>query len=242
MVRFLTLKRPGNRRKYKVISEIFLNETADSFYLLGVYMTDGWLHNLKVGLSSKDKDWLAIIRDNICPGKPVYRKKKGTITELVINDIDVSNWLISYGCTPRKSLTLSLKKKIPSEYYPDFIRGMIDGDGCITIYTNKGKSNLTVYLCSASKRIIDQVEIMIPNHIVCHQYVRPLSRKKRSLNGQTVIERHPQHKLNFTGVMAQKILEWLYYPGHLFSMPRKLKRAKKAIDLRLVSRPYRLHR
>ena len=39
--------------------------------------------------------------------------------------------LISLGCIPQKSLRLSSLPNIPQEFMCDFIRGFVDGDGCI---------------------------------------------------------------------------------------------------------------
>ena len=40
------------------------------------------------------------------------------------------HFLLSIGLIPRKSLTLGTLK-IPDQYFVDFLRGLIDGDGCI---------------------------------------------------------------------------------------------------------------
>ena len=42
------------------------------------------------------------------------------------------NDLISHGCVKQKSLILQPPKEIPEEFLPHFIRGLFDGDGCIT--------------------------------------------------------------------------------------------------------------
>jgi hypothetical protein len=46
------------------------------------------------------------------------------------------DWLIAIGPTPRKSLTIG-PLRIPDEYFADFMRGCIDGDGTILVYLDR---------------------------------------------------------------------------------------------------------
>ena len=54
--------------------------------------------------------------------------------------------LISLGCTPRKSLTITFpsERQVPQHLQKDFVRGYIDGDGSIMINTrhNAGRINI----------------------------------------------------------------------------------------------------
>jgi hypothetical protein len=44
--------------------------------------------------------------------------------------------LLTIGLTPAKSLTLG-PLAIPDDYFPDFFRGCIDGDGSVLVYTDR---------------------------------------------------------------------------------------------------------
>ncbi|TCU72831.1 hypothetical protein EV204_105167 [Tissierella praeacuta] len=48
---------------------------------------------------------------------------------------DIMNKLIDYGIPPNKSLIMEMPY-IPSEYVRDFVRGVFEGDGCITYKNN----------------------------------------------------------------------------------------------------------
>ena len=68
--------------KYKYNLNTFYNLDALSYYLLGVYMTDGniWVSKANpktkmVRLCSKDLDWLSLIRDSVCNELPIKQKK-----------------------------------------------------------------------------------------------------------------------------------------------------------------------
>lgn len=234
----ISLKRPGYTRKYKVNSSAFLNEDNLSFYLLGAYMTDGCINGLKTQITSNDEEWLIDIRDKICPNKPVKNRLTSKAYDLYISDTDVTNWLISYGCVPHKSLTLSLKKDIPKEYIPDFIRGLIDGDGSVSFfdYNNHGyiSKRISVYLCSASESIIDQVKLLIPKNITSYKNIREPTNSKI---GDTIIySSSSQYKLQFYNYEAQKFLQWIYYPNNPLSLKRKNDLAEKAIKYQFTRR------
>ena len=53
------------------------------------------------------------------------------------------NDLIKLGCTPRKSLTLEFPD-IATNFHRHFIRGYIDGDGCISFRKNGHRRNLQI--------------------------------------------------------------------------------------------------
>lgn len=205
-------------RKYEVNSEVLLKEDDISYYLLGYYMTDGCVEHDKhanhFSLTSKDVDHLQQIRDLLCPNKPFY-KNKNTF-KLSLNDKDNVEWLMSYGCIPRKSLTLKIERDIPKEYVKDFIRGCMDGDGCISIYKKKcaQRNILNVYLCSASEVFIDQIINLIQD--------------KFSLRKEVIKNnKNPQYRIVFSDRKnRQNFLNWIYYPNHKISMPRKNKLVK----------------
>lgn len=87
-------------------------------------MADGCVMNKsrdrKLILTSKDVDWLIKIKDLFDKDRSI--RERENCCELIVYDTKLVNWLISWGCIPRKSKTLSLLK-IPSKYFPDFVRG-----------------------------------------------------------------------------------------------------------------------
>src|SRR5262249_59583585 len=85
---------------------------------------------------------------------------------LVWRDREFYDWLRSIGLTPAKSLTLGALA-IPDDYFADFFRGCIDGDGSILNYTDRyhTKKNeryvydrLYVSIVSASPRFIEWLQ------------------------------------------------------------------------------------
>jgi LAGLIDADG-like domain len=56
--------------------------------------------------------------------------KNKTTPTLVINSKKIKNDLLALGITANKSLIVPIPK-VPEEYMPSFIRGVIDGDGWV---------------------------------------------------------------------------------------------------------------
>jgi len=234
-------------RKYEIFPNVILDETATSFYLLGALMSDGHIidspRSLAIGISSNDKDWLEDIRNLICPDKPIYNHKDNCFT-FEFSHAECMNWLISYGCTPRKSLTIRLEKPIPETFIPDFIRGLVDGDGSVNCVKYKkvkpnGKTywyhKVSTYICSASKEFIDDLYRLIPsefNALIC-----PCKTKASIIRGKPIIPTVEfNYRLAFNDQNALKFLQWIYYPGHELSLNRKREKAQNILET--ISFPY----
>lgn len=130
------------------------------YYLLGAFITDGcitvngrrnktyssWISSI----ISQDADWVELIRNVICPQLPFKNYGNGGYV-LQITNKTTGEWFIKHGCVPRKSLIVEYPV-VPEQYFPDFLRGCIDGDGSISSSINKktGKIIYKSYLCSAS--------------------------------------------------------------------------------------------
>lgn len=225
------------KQKYKHNHKAFFNEDAMSYYLLGVYYTDGTVYKNGTSFSNQinscDKDWLKMIRDIISPESPVVAvsKNRSNYYRIRINDKNISEWLISKGCVPNKTLSIKYPK-IPNQYLADFIRGCMDGDGSIGIYkANHKKYNKiylqpSCYLVSASKSfIIDMIKSLEDLNFTCHYKEKKTSAMKITMlkNGHQIIPKHNQYIVRFNSRFCKEFLQWCYYPEHKLSMPRKYK-------------------
>lgn len=192
--------------KYKVNSDFFDNINENSCYILGLLYADGCVcskyNRIILGLIKSDYDILNKINNLIQPEKPIsIRKvKKNNCQDmyvLTINDNKIREKLISIGCTPRKSLTL----KWPLNYVNDenlshFIRGYLDGDGCIYAPKNIKKCCICIV---GSKYFINSLKLEIEN----------------KLDINCCIRKHPKSpKINLLYIYGGKQTEifgdWLY--------------------------------
>lgn len=218
--------------RYENNQDVFLNEDAISYYLLGVYMSDGTItdnNRKRFELTSKDKSWVESIRDLISPLRPVYKARE-VYSRLAISDPDIVSWLVKNGCTPRKSKTLEMPN-IPSKYLPDFVRGYFDGDGSVSVCKYKKKkgsktycyTKFNAYICSGSEGFITELQKQIPI-AGCLSHV---STGGNTLKGK-LIPSGNMWRISFGDRTALKFTNWTHYEGHVISMPRKLQKIQEA--------------
>ena len=227
------------RRKYSVNESVFLDETADAYYLLGAFMADGVVSNIPrsryVSLNSKDLDWLESVRDLISPGKPIYHKKCGT-QEFKISNQNVLNWFLNQGCIPNKSLTLEMPQ-VPSKYLPDFVRGYMDGDGSVSVleYTvsRRGKQytypKFNCYICSGSKAFIDGLAYRIKQVGFKPSIIQ--TKKATSYIQGREISGGGTWRISFGDRSAIKFTDWTHYTGHNLHMARKFEKITEAREI-----------
>lgn len=197
--------------KYEYNLDHFRKVDDISYYLLGVVLTDGCIKTGtgkgSIDISSKDKDWLEAIRVFTCPKKPIYESKKDNCFVLTLSHPEIRNFFILNKCTPRKSLTVEMPD-IPKEYFPDFLRGCIDGDGCILL-----DRSIHCELTTGSKYFANSLFTLL-----------------KEFNPKLYCYNNKYYKLRFNGVYAYKFLKYIYYPNNKISMNRKIQLCQKAIN------------
>lgn len=134
-------------------------------YLIGIIATDGNLSSDErhIVITSKDRKLLEDIRESFSLPTKIGMKANGSSPEkkysvLQIGDKHFYNFLLSIGLTPNKSKTLG-RLIIPKKYFPHFLRGCVDGDGNIDIYSHKESTHkqLRIRLASASYEFLNWI-------------------------------------------------------------------------------------
>jgi len=186
-------------------------DTSNKFYILGLFAADGYLiesnkNNKYIGISLHKKD--KTLLEDICKvfkyTKPLSKNKNQLV--ITLRSKKLFDLFIEWGIVPRKSLTLEIIKNIPLEFINDFLRGVFDGDGCIT--GTATTSDIT-FCTTGSEKFANQLKELYSQlgHDV-HLY----KRKKYPYNPMWDIKRF--------GVSGIKILSSLYTQGSLY-LPRK---------------------
>lgn len=141
------------RRYTKIENENFF-EKIDSeakAYILGFLITDGFVCYPKkknstpywgLCIHEKDEYILEFIKKEIGVNKKIVsveiystitNKKTGEYTKsLTITSAKMVKDLEKYGIIQNKSHIVKMPQNIPEKFMPHFIRGVFDGDGCIT--------------------------------------------------------------------------------------------------------------
>jgi len=198
--------------------------SPETAYVVGLIATDGNLsgNGRSVSITSKDLDLLETVR--ACLGlrtemSPVKGGYGTTCYRVQWSDCRFYRWLLGIGLTPAKSLTLG-PLDIPDEYFADFLRGCIDGDGSIVTYVdryNTPKSPAYVYtrlfvsIVSASPRFVEWMQTRV--------------RSLRGLSGSLMIRRSAGRRdmwcLRYAKRESLAVLRWIYYAPELASLGRK---------------------
>lgn len=238
------LKRLSNKQ-YEVNFSSFLNEDAISFYLLGVWYSDGSVekyseNSKRASLSSIDKEWLEKIRDIISPGRPISKEINKNPYKLYINGDEFYNWLFNWGCIPNKSLILKFPENIPEKYLPDFMRGLTDGDGSVILYEQKCfnkingnhlKTRIKYYICNANEDFLNKAKEILEKLDFGFSVVKLPLKNNREILGVKVKKQDAFiYRLISAEFKAAKFLKWMYYEGHELSLNRKYKKAMTAIE------------
>jgi hypothetical protein len=131
-------------------------------YVVGVITADGNLSpDLRhIVITSKDQEMIINCKSCLGIDSTIGKKARGGSNEksyfvLQFSDVNFYRFLLNIGLTPRKSLTIGAIK-IPEQYYSDFLRGYLDGDGNISItqHPESSKQQVKVRFCSGSKKFL----------------------------------------------------------------------------------------
>jgi hypothetical protein len=149
----------GQPRKHKVNENFFKVWTHEMAWVLGLFVTDGHVHNQThtISFSQKDENILHLIANYMEADYVLAPFGPTKITpSLLINSKEIKKDLEKLGILANKSLTVPFPD-VPEEYLPSFVRGVIDGDGWVqkTGYVMNITSGslrfseglLTVFLC-----------------------------------------------------------------------------------------------
>ncbi len=199
--------------------------SANFAYALGLLVTDGSVSKdgRHVTLVSKDEEQLNNFMKALHIKVPISHTRSGytkqDVTRLQFSDTLFSSFLQKVGIYPNKTKIIG-RVDLPPEFFFDFLRGHLDGDGCVFSYWDKRwKSSFMFYtiFVSASREHVDWLRheiaerLMVQGHIVTAK------------NG-TVFQ------LRFAKQDSLKLWDKMYYPRAL-SLTRKKLKIKKILAI-----------
>jgi len=208
--------------------------TTELAYAVGIITTDGCLaqDGRHLSVSSKDVQLLETVRE--CLGLRVaitpYRGGNGwTYHHLQWGSRLFHAWLVELGLMPAKSRRLAALA-IPDDYFVDFLRGCIDGDGSIVSYVDRYHvpknpryvyTRLYVSLVSASPPFLTWGQSTARRLLGVGGY---LARKGNRAGSIWV--------LKYAKYESIRVLEQLYYKEDLPCLERKRQRAVRWLGVR----------
>lgn len=194
---------------------------ANLWYLVGLIVTDGSLSidGRHINITAKDSKFLHSVKNAIGITNRIGVKNKAAINEshqLEFSNKNLYEFLLSIGLTPRKSLDQN-EVLVDDDYFHDFLRGVIDGDGSIRSWAHSSNKceqwSLRIY--SGSVRFLEWLQKEI------EQFLRVKGRMHRYKKEWPLSD---LYVLKYGKLAAQTILSKCYYQNAL-SLDRKDKLA-----------------
>lgn len=200
--------------------------TADFSYAVGLITTDGSLSKdgRHLNLTSKDIEQLGTFSKILNLTNKIDTKKSsfnpsGKYFQIQFGNVKLYKFLLSIGLTPNKTKTLG-SLLIPDEYFPDFLRGHLDGDGFTYSYWDKRwKKSFMLYtgFISASWLHIEWIQFTI--------------KRLFNLEGKIKYVGRSVYQLLYAKRASVVLLKRLYYKENLPCLSRKRFKINQALGI-----------
>lgn len=147
-------------REYSLKENALMIDSREKFYWLGFIAADGAVVNnsLVIELKTDDKNHLQKFCNFLETDRPIIDRTNNSnskCSRITIYSVNIINFLKQYNIVQNKSLSFFIPvKKIPNYYLMDFLRGLIDGDGCIRINNHQ---QISLSFCSGNQNCCQQV-------------------------------------------------------------------------------------
>lgn len=201
-------------RQYYWDTDIFKKVDSDAFaaYLYGIIATDGSVKDTSISLQvgSKDRDWLGAIAKRF--GVPVHLYNG--YPHIALCSVVAAQDLISMGVVPNK--TVDTRELYIPEKWQDFMRGLIDGDGCISI--DIADNRIAVSFGSTNKWLTVWVGSKFKEYGWAGK-VHDVSKQPHQRHHPKPYQR-PFYQVQVGCSRAKDFLADIYYQG-AFALPRK---------------------
>ncbi|MCX5698367.1 MAG: LAGLIDADG family homing endonuclease [Candidatus Omnitrophica bacterium] len=193
------------------------------WYLVGLITSDGCLSKdgRHIDITSSDYEFLSKIKNKFSLTNRIGIKNKEKINlayYIQISNKNFYDFLLSIGLIPNKSLTLD-RLDISKEFFNDFLRGLIDGDGSLRSWRHTTNLHIqwSLSVFSASEAFIKWLQAAIEASLCCRGKIHSALRPDRI---------NPIYTLKYGKMAARKIAEKCYYKN-CFGLERKIKLAQE---------------
>lgn len=187
-------------------------------YAIGLIVTDGSLSKdgRHISFTSKDLELAEKLSKSLeLRNIKIGKKSRGGSAEKIYNtvqfgDVVFYRFLLSIGIKPNKTTTIG-RLKIPSNYFFDFLRGHLDGDGTFYSYFDpRWKSSFmfyTVFISASQKHI--------------HWLQKSISKLAKITGHITKSKNSSVYQLKYAKKDSLKLIPRLYYDKNVMCLSRK---------------------
>jgi hypothetical protein len=200
--------------------------TRERAYAIGLLATDGNLSKdgRHLNVTSADQDLLVVLQACLGLKANVRQVGPGRCYRIQWSDRRFYEWVESIGLSPSKSRTMGALA-VPDEYFADFARGCIDGDGSIVVYVDRYHfdknpryvyERLYVTLVSASRPFVEWFRTSLLRLVGIHGSMS----ERISRSGR------PYWVLRYARRESGRLLPWIYYAPSIPCLARKRARSE----------------
>ncbi len=145
----------------KILNKVNLKWSSNLAYAIGLITSDGCLNKdgRHIWFSSRENELVKKFRQALSLSNRIGRYARGGETEkryycLTFGDINFYKFLNNIGLTAAKSKTIK-SVAVPKNYFPDFLRGLFDGDGTFYTFQDKRWPNSFSFKLSVASASLD---------------------------------------------------------------------------------------
>ncbi|MBI4674666.1 MAG: DeoR family transcriptional regulator [Chloroflexi bacterium] len=222
----------GAHHNFRFVDPIWSPALA---YAVGIIATDGNLSpdGRHLCIRSADYELLETVKECLGLDNQITKTRRllSVYYSLQWGDRAFYLWLESIGLMPAKSLILGALT-LPDNFFPDFLRGVIDGDGCIRVYQDRWNTFKNpkyvyerVYVTIASGSFPFLAWIQGQTTRLCGVKGAIIKRAKKLPHYAQLWE------LKFAKKDSLTLLPWIYYGDDLPCLERKHILALRALGL-----------
>ena len=206
-----------NRKFFPKEDYFDIINTEEKAYFMGFLYADGnnyYKRNcVSIQLSTIDKEILqkfSHIIYNVDMIRDYKRKDKktGKILESSVLNIfneHISKHLITLGLVERKSDKIEFPLWLDKYLYKHFIRGIIDGDGCISLPVSNRESPKIILI--STKKMNDSIATILKNELDINSYICVACNQDINIINNLAIKNYHQCKV---------LLDWLYKDSTIY--------------------------
>jgi hypothetical protein len=224
-----------SRQEYDINNNFFTNiDSEENAYFLGFLYADGNVdkdgNSITICLHQRDIDVLEKFMNFLYNGeKPKLRIDREIYRAFTITNKQMREDLIKHGCVPNKTFNIRMPTTFDDPVLiKHFIRGLYDGDGCITI----GKDN------------DNRIRTVLTGFIDMLSGVKDLLKKELSIEAHLYKEKRGSEGIFNLFISdlegSYKFIKWLYSDATVY-MERKYQKhleALKIFDEKMTVRSY----
>lgn len=205
--------------KYKYNEDFLNNKNENYWYIAGLLASDGYIsdESIEIGLNKKDFDIINKIKNIMCPNKPIYYKETNNAYILKLNKKEWSqHYKQLFSMETNNKHKELLFPTIPNKYLKDFIRGYIDGDGCIDKAKGKQKINDKFrYYYGVRLRILGNYNFLKELNLQTKRFINHKTNAISKKGKENV------YVITYNFSTAKNILNWVYQDNPELYLERK---------------------